>query len=292
MRWTSQELDKLKELYDEGIPPKDIEKIIGRSADAIKTKAYNMNITKPTGVREKEQNKLISEHLAINPEDKQKELKVCSTCKKVKETSEFNKDSNVKIGVKASCRECQSKYTLKYRRENREDLLKRKRKYREENREKINKKHNEYYQKNKDKAKEFGRKYYKENKKWIDKRNRKYMKDNPHVIYKARRKRKERENEVISDLTEKEWLDTILFFNNECAYCGNGGKLEKDHLVPLSKGGGFTKSNIIPSCRKCNSSKFNNRFLEWYPNYDFYDKERESKIIDFLNYNKKEVTEQ
>jgi hypothetical protein len=51
-----------------------------------------------------------------------------------------------------------------------------------------------------------------------------------------------------------------------CQYCGDkGGKLEVDHIIPISKGGNNDLSNLNTSCRKCNRSKYNknvNEFIE------------------------------
>lgn len=55
--------------------------------------------------------------------------------------------------------------------------------------------------------------------------------------------------------------------NYTCFYCGEvGGKLEADHKLPISKGGGNELENLITSCRKCNRQKYNKtveQYLEW-----------------------------
>ena len=64
-----------------------------------------------------------------------------------------------------------------------------------------------------------------------------------------------------------------------------GEQLHQEHFIPLSKGGGYTHNNIIPACRSCNSSKWNNNFFDWYPKQEFYSEEKENFILNFiLNY--------
>ena len=44
--------------------------------------------------------------------------------------------------------------------------------------------------------------------------------------------------------------------NYTCQYCGEvGGKLECDHKVPVSKGGGNNLENLATACRTCNRKK-------------------------------------
>jgi 5-methylcytosine-specific restriction endonuclease McrA len=72
-------------------------------------------------------------------------------------------------------------------------------------------------------------------------------------------KRRTRESEVPNTLTFGEWLDILEKYNYKCAYCGNqlgnGNPPERDHKIPVSRGGNNTKDNIVPSCRNCNSKK-------------------------------------
>lgn len=52
-----------------------------------------------------------------------------------------------------------------------------------------------------------------------------------------------------------------------CTYCDNvGGKLEGDHIVPISKGGTDDPTNLTTSCRRCNRQKRNksvHEFSNW-----------------------------
>lgn len=55
--------------------------------------------------------------------------------------------------------------------------------------------------------------------------------------------------------TYQEWVEKCELFAFCCAYCGERKPLERDHKVPLSRGGSDDISNIVPVCRSCNSRK-------------------------------------
>ena len=43
-----------------------------------------------------------------------------------------------------------------------------------------------------------------------------------------------------------------------CHYCGGRYSpivLTMDHIVPIARGGKSTKGNVVPSCKKCNTTK-------------------------------------
>jgi 5-methylcytosine-specific restriction endonuclease McrA len=42
-----------------------------------------------------------------------------------------------------------------------------------------------------------------------------------------------------------------------CRYCGTNQNLTKDHIIPLSRGGNNSRSNIQTLCSKCNGNKSN-----------------------------------
>jgi len=45
---------------------------------------------------------------------------------------------------------------------------------------------------------------------------------------------------------------------NECLYCGSRGDLTLDHVMPKSRGGTTTWSNLVTACKRCNSIKGSN----------------------------------
>jgi DNA-directed RNA polymerase subunit M/transcription elongation factor TFIIS len=49
-----------------------------------------------------------------------------------------------------------------------------------------------------------------------------------------------------------------------CIYCGSTEDLTLDRLIPHSKGGPTDAANIVPACKKCNSSKADKDVFEWY----------------------------
>ena len=67
------------------------------------------------------------------------------------------------------------------------------------------------------------------------------------------------------DLTMEQWLETLEYFDYQCAYCG--GKYEViEHYLPVHKAG-TTASNCVPACSSCNSLKdAQNHDLSLYQN--------------------------
>ena len=80
---------------------------------------------------------------------------------------------------------------------------------------------------------------------------------------RAARKRKRRMDSVEHDLTAQE-LAAITEAWGGCAYCGATDKpLQRDCVLPLSRGGRYTLDNIAPACPACNASKCNDEVTGW-----------------------------
>lgn len=138
--------------------------------------------------------------------------------------------------------------------------------------------------------KRYGQKkvYYELNREKIDKKKREYRKTNGYKQLKrfSNEKRRTKKQLLEYNFSKKQWKECINHFDGLCCYCGEQVEiLSMDHFIPLSKGGEWTLNNIVPSCISCNSSKQHTDFSVWYPKHKSYSKQREQKILKYLNYN-------
>ena len=99
------------------------------------------------------------------------------------------------------------------------------------------------------------------------------------------RRRARKRNSPINDFNIKQWRECLNHFDNKCAYCGKQEEvLQREHVIPVSRGGSNTKTNIIPSCGSCNYSKGDKTIFEWYCTSENYSEERNNKILKYLGY--------
>lgn len=176
---------------------------------------------------------------------------------------EYYQENNVVIKERSKLRYQENKeeikeqrkgYFIDYRKNNIEAIAKRTKNYRDSHKEYNSAWHKQYGKNNRDKC---------------------------NVITQRYRARKRK---LPSTLTTLQWEQIKKYFNNECAYCGESSPLAQEHHFPLVLGGEYAVSNIVPSCRRCNSSKGPKLFSDWYKHQDYYDKQRESKILNYLGY--------
>jgi 5-methylcytosine-specific restriction endonuclease McrA len=77
------------------------------------------------------------------------------------------------------------------------------------------------------------------------------------------RKRKRRMQRVEHDLSTEQWTALQEAWGG-CAYCGATGiPLQRDCVLPISRGGRYTLDNIAPACGSCNASKCNDEVTGW-----------------------------
>lgn len=169
-------------------------------------------------------------------------------------------------------REDQNKKRLERFYANHENNLAKNRAYVDANRDKIHAQQKKYYQRNieairaknreynkrRDQVKEFARL-----KKWVEKQPIERLRE----IWRGQsQKRMARKNNLPATLTNEEWKEIKNSFDDRCAYCGEKKTLVQEHVIPLCRGGGYTKDNIVPSCASCNSKK-GKRTAEEYLEY-------------------------
>ena len=222
----------------------------------------------------------------------------CARCGEVKLVSEFSKGKN-KSGYKSYCKECVHKEYLA----NKDHILKQHKEYYENNKSNYLGMCRKYREEHKEHTKEVMRNYYLRNGDKIRKRSKerfanftpeqmKKRKEYLHNYYTTEEGRaykrmkfhfrKAQELNVENTLSSEEWEDTVTFFNGECAYCGRKTKLTQDHVIPVSKGGGYTKYNIVPCCGRCNSSKQDKDYIEWYKSKPFFSESRLNRINELM----------
>jgi 5-methylcytosine-specific restriction endonuclease McrA len=68
---------------------------------------------------------------------------------------------------------------------------------------------------------------------------------------------------VEHDLTAEQWAALREAWGG-CAYCGSAvGPMQKDCVLPISRGGRYTLTNVVPACGSCNASKCNDEVTGW-----------------------------
>ena len=77
------------------------------------------------------------------------------------------------------------------------------------------------------------------------------------------RRRKRRMDSVSHDLSDAEWIALKAAWGG-CAYCGAADEpLQRDCVLPISRGGRYTLDNVAPACGSCNASKCNDEVTGW-----------------------------
>lgn len=195
------------------------------------------------------------------------ETKFCRTCSTEKPVEEFNKNTT-RDGYQSRCRECQRKYYKEHRdvilknvKENSEKhqdrIINYRKNYYEQNKEDLKEKYKIYNKNNPERMREYRAKNAERISNW----RKDYRKSPQGKITVARHLHKRRclSKQTPCTLTLLQWEKILKSQNNRCAICGKrfckSRKPEKDHIIPLSKGGGLTFENVQALCKHCNISK-------------------------------------
>src|SRR5699024_7465752 len=201
-------------------------------------------------------------------------LDECEKCRAI--TLELRRKRNLERVKKnhSKNREINIQKSRKYYQENKEILLRKQKEYYEKNKENILLTNKKWKENNKERwllyHKEYSKEYYRDpikrmrriemHRKSSIKRAEKIKvykksKRGREVNNRSWNKRRSLEKNLLSTLTKNQWRDSQNYFGNKCAYCGRKEKMTMEHFIPISKNGDYTRSNIIPACLSCNSSK-------------------------------------
>lgn len=243
--------------------------------------------------------------------------KVCSICKEAYPMTEeyFCRSNRIKDGFRGQCKKCKHKVDyedvkshvleknkIRYNK-NKETIISKQKVYRELKKKHYQEYNKEYYIKNKELLKSASSAYYYENKNNAKMKatrkeyakNWRRTKDGKLKLQKYRQTRRSIKRQLPCSLTIEEWCESLEYFDNACAYCcEKNDELHQEHIIPLSKGGGYIKQNIIPACPNCNYSKNAQKMEDWYPVQNFYTKMQLDKIKSWmgvdLEYNTQQIS--
>lgn len=201
--------------------------------------------------------------------------KTCPKCGISKPRTAFSIHRAKADGLQSWCKECISEHAATKYRENPahvRDKIKRSIDRDPERRKRVE--HN-YYLRHRDeidakvdveKRRVYARTHYHANKERVRRNNERYMARHPEMRRTIKSRRRARElGAAINDFTAADWRALLTEYDNRCAYCGCASDpLTQDHVIPLSRSGNHTKSNIVPACKSCNSSKGGKTPAEWH----------------------------
>lgn len=185
-------------------------------------------------------------------------------------------------------------YMPKYYQENIEILKKSRIIYYENHKDDFSKRRKIRYKLNKMSEKEYMKKYrtetkyniryYKANRNYCLGLSKEWSRNNPYKTAYYRQERRSLMRNLEVSLTVEQWEFSLEYFDNRDAYTGLPMiVLSQDHIIPVSKGGGYTVNNIIPCDKHINSSKNNKEMEDWFREQPFFSEERLNKIYNYID---------
>lgn len=145
-----------------------------------------------------------------------------------------------------------------YHQQYREEISAKKKAYREAHKERIRLKKQQDYERDRQRILLQKKIYHQEHSAKIQAYQKHYRHENPERVNAfSQRRRARKSGAPVNDFTAAQWREMQEAWDHRCAYCGKRakGRLAREHIRPLSKGGSNTLSNIVPACRLCNSKK-------------------------------------
>jgi 5-methylcytosine-specific restriction endonuclease McrA len=172
------------------------------------------------------------------------DLKLCTKCGENKPHSAFSKKSAQPDGLRTRCRQCEKA---------------RKRSYYQQNAERAREWQKQYYQTHIEARRRYTHTYRNRDRQHIRELDRAWRIKNPDKLAAKQNRYDARKRLLPQQLTLEQWQWLLDQTNHCCVYCGKHeseiGRLQQEHVIPLSRRGAYTITNIVPACRPCNSRK-------------------------------------
>ena len=100
-----------------------------------------------------------------------------------------------------------------------------------------------------------------------------YMTDESLRLYnreKSKRRKAQNRGQIAVAIPASALRRRFNEFGNRCAYCGNRGFMQIEHVIAICNDGLHDISNIVPACLRCNYSKGRKDMEDWYRSQAFF----------------------
>jgi hypothetical protein len=172
--------------------------------------------------------------------------KICTKCKIDKPLTDFRADLRRPQGLQSQCKQCQSEKQLEYDKTHRKEACERAKLWKEKNYDKFIENVNTWSSENPEKVR-------------LNKARYKKTAKGKASTARYNHFRRSLDKTTEHTLTTKQWERILENQGNRCNICKRkfSSRLSatRDHIIPVTKGGGLTYENVQALCRRCNSKK-------------------------------------
>lgn len=169
----------------------------------------------------------------------------------------FHKDSRKKDGYRSQCKTCQLERARLYRESHRELLAEKQRAYASSgDGQKVASK--AWKDAHKEHISEYNAQYHQAHKEERSRYNHDYGQEHHDGVLERSRKRRAISYGLNEHFTEAEFFKKFDDLGQQCFYCHKKltrETVQRDHYIPLAKGGDNTINNVVPCCKDCNDKK-------------------------------------
>lgn len=204
-------------------------------------------------------------------------MRKCTKCNGEFNINMFHKKSTSLDGLSHTCKACKRKQDAEYRAKHKEELNKKRKEKYYKDPEKYRTLTKNYYnnlsKEDREKMKAKKASYNKTASEEVKQRKRdydkKYFSSVAGKLVTLKSAHKRRAQQIGTDdntITSQALTELKIKQSNKCAYCdvvldfSAKGTVHLDHVIPLSKGGAHSITNVVWSCASCNLTK-NNKII-------------------------------
>lgn len=181
----------------------------------------------------------------------------------------YPRNKNEKSGFSYWCKKCNAENTRKWQYDNPDKYRLSREQWKQKNPDRVRKYAREYRRANPDKARAWDRRWQKAHPENMRANNHKWEQSNPDKKRERGRRRRALKHTAEGFHTEAEVQALYQQQQGRCFHCASdlSAGFERDHWIPLSRGGSDWITNIRLLCPPCNRTKNDKLPHEWHDKY-------------------------